>query len=469
MKQFIGRKQELQALETAYQQQGFQMTIVYGRRRLGKSTLLQQFVRDKKCVFYTAIRSSIERNLTLLGQRILQSLSPSLAGMSFDTLDQMLLFLTKESQKERLILVIDEFPYLAEQDPSILSVLQKYIDTQWLHGELYLILCGSSVSFMEDEVLSEKSPLFGRRTSQIRLEPFSYLEAAEFVPRYTAEEKAICYGVTGGVAKYLSLLDDAKPLDNNIIDLFFSKAGYLFEEPSNLLTQEFRNISTYSAVIEAVASGKTKQSEIADATHLDVTTVSHALHNLLVTNIIKKELAITEESNKKKTRYTLADTMFKFWYRFIPGAIDIISMGKGKIYYDTVVRPNLSDYMGPIFETMCRYYTLLQGIEGRFNCLITKVGRWWGTNPQKKEETDIDVVGLDPIGKNAVLGECKFKNEILNKKVFEALKERDGLIDHQYHTTQYLLFSKSGFSPWILEHASQEKILPISLETMYHQ
>ena len=125
------------------------------------------------------------------------------------------------SSEEHIIFVIDELPYLVEQEPAILSILQKAIDTEWQSGQMFLILCGSSISFMENEVLSEKSPLFGRRTAQMHLQPFSYLDAAKFVPSYTPEEKAICYGVTGGVAKYLSLLDEGKSLDENLIDLFF--------------------------------------------------------------------------------------------------------------------------------------------------------------------------------------------------------------------------------------------------------
>ena len=196
--------------------------------------------------------------------------------MVFQNLEQLFSFLAQKCQKERIVFILDEFPYMAEEYPSLLSILQKAIDTEWQQGQMYLILCGSSLSFMEEKVLSEKSPLFGRRTSQLKLGPFSYLEAADFIPDCSFEEKAICYGVTGGVAKYLSLWDKDRSLDQNITDLFFQKSGYLFEEPANLLTQEFRNISSYSAIIEAVASGKTRPAEIADAAHLDSSATSHA-------------------------------------------------------------------------------------------------------------------------------------------------------------------------------------------------
>lgn len=469
IQQFIGRKKELNSLERLYRQDGFQMTVIYGRRRVGKSTLLQQFIRDKRAVYYTAVRSSSQRNLELLSQRVLETLTPELQGISFTSYEQLFSFLTKQAQQQRTVFIIDEFPYLAEQDESLLSVLQKYIDTEWLQGQMYLILCGSSVSFMEDEVLSEKSPLFGRRTSQLRLQPFNYLESAEFVPAYTAEEKAVVYGVTGGVAKYLSLFDDAQSLDDNLKQLFFSTTGYLYEEPTNLLTQEFRNIASYNAIIEAVASGRTKMSTIADLTHMDTPKVTHAMHNLIETGIVRKEYAITDERNRKKVKYVLADNMFRFWYQFVAPDLDIIEFGRGDVHYDNIVKPRLSNYMGEVFEEMCRYYTMLLGTSGKLACLVTKVGKWWGTNPKKREETDIDVVGLDIRERKAILGECKYKNEILDKKIFEQLRDRNGLIDQQYRVVQYLLFSKSGFSEWIMENREQEAILPITLEQMYQE
>ena len=228
-------------------------------------------------------------------------------------------------------------------------------------------------------------------------------------------------------------------------------------------------IASYSAIIEAVASGRTKLNEIADLTKLETSAVSHAVANLVNTGILKKEYAITDEGNKRKVKYSLADHMFRFWYQFVAPHIDIIDMGAGRLHYERLVKPRISGYMGEVFEDMCRYYALLLGVQGKLPCLVTKTGKWWGTNPAKKEETDIDVVGLDLVSKEAILGECKFKNEVLDKKVFEQLKDRHGLIDHRYRVVKYLLFSKSGFSDWILEQQEKEDILAIDLEEMYRE
>ena len=467
MKRFIGRKKELESLERTFMTPGFTMTVIYGRRRVGKSTLIREFVKDKRAVYFTATKAGIERNLELLGREVMKTAAPGMPALRFADIDELFRFIGQSCMHEKTVLVIDELPFLAEADKSVLSIMQKYIDTQWIESQMYLIVCGSSISFMEDEVLREKSPLFGRRTSQIRLDVFSYPEAALFVPNFTDEEKAVCYGVTGGVAKYLSLFDDSKSLDENISALFFDKSGYLYEEPGNLLAQEFRNVAIYADVISAIAAGANKVHEIASKTHIDPAAALHVLSNLSETGIVEKVRALTDEKNKKKVQYVLKDNMFRFWYRFVPEGMGAIELGFGNNYYLNDVKPQINDYMANVFEEMCRYYTLYMGVTGGLGCFVTSVGKWWGTNPSKKEQTDIDVVGLDTSSGKAVLGECKYRNEPVGRGVYEELIERNGLISNEYVTAQYLLFSKAGFTDWLLTHADENMTTLISLKDMY--
>lgn len=467
MDKFIGRKAELRELEERYQSSGFQMTVIYGRRRIGKSTLIKEFIKDKRAVYYTATKAGINKNIELWGKQALAVFAPEMNTLSFQSIDDLLLFLGKHSEEERSVVVIDELPYLAETDKSILSVLQNYMDNHWMHGQMFLILCGSSVSFMENEVLSEKSPIFGRRTSQIKLEAFDYLESAEFVPAYSYEEKAVCFGITGGTAKYLSMLDDKKSLDENIVQLFFRKTGYLYEEPNNLLTQEFRNVSTYNDIIGAIASGANKVNEIADKAHVEQSVAVHALQNLIATGIVLKEHAITDESNKKKVQYVLKDSMFRFWYKFVPDGMGAIELDRGEVFYQNVVKPKISEFMGSVFEEICRHYTLICGVEGKWDCFVTNVGRWWGTHAKRRETTDIDVVGLDKAAKKAVLGECKYRNELIDKKIYEELLEKNGLISKEYTVVQYILFSKSGFTEWVVEHCESDCVKMVGLGELF--
>lgn len=195
-----------------------------------------------------------------------------------------------------------------------------------------MILCGSALSFMEKKILSEKSPLFGRRDLQIKLEAFNYLDAAKFVPNYSNEDKAIYYGITGGVAKYLSMIDPKKSMDENIVRLFFRTDGYLYDETRNLLTQEFSDISLVNNIVEQIAFGENTLNTIARKIGEKEPTVLYSLDKLINVGLIEKRKCITDEKNKKKTQYVLRDYMFKFWYEFIPKATSVIKMGQGEIY-----------------------------------------------------------------------------------------------------------------------------------------
>lgn len=473
---FIGRERELQSLETVYAKEGFGMTVIYGRRRVGKSTLITEFIKEKKAIFYTATKVGADRNLELFAKQVLDVVDPDYSGVAFSSLENVLDILTKRTSVSdaKVILVIDELPYWAEKDEALLSILQKYIDTQWLDKNLMLILCGSALSFMENKVLSEKSPVFGRRDSQIKLEAFNYRDSALFVPNYSPEDKAVCYGVTGGVAKYLAMIDSTKSLDDNIKRLFFNTDGYLFDETKNLLTQEFADVTLVNNIIEQVASGENTLNIIASKVKEKDATVLYSLDKLIDVGLVEKKKCITEEKNKKKTQYVLKDHMFKFWYEFIPKAISVIEMGQGELYYEKVVKPQLHAFMGSVFEEMCRYYTLEHGIQGAFGSFITEVGTWWGveqlqddTGKWYQQATDIDVVGLSTVDNTAVIGECKFKNEKIDRGVYETLLGRARLIAGKYNVTKYLLFSLSGFTDWF-DTQDKTNIVLITVEDMYH-
>jgi AAA+ ATPase superfamily predicted ATPase len=472
---FLGREKELESLETVYKKEGFGMTVIYGRRRVGKSTLIREFVKEKRVIFYTATKVGPDRNLALFTKEVLEVLDPAISVASFPTFESILDLITDRIHDDdsKTVLVIDELPYWAEKDEALLSVLQKYIDTRWLHKNLMLILCGSVLSFMEKKVLSEKSPVFGRRDSQIKLEAFNYREAALFVPGYSFENKAICYGVTGGVAKYLSLFDAGKSLDDNIIRLFFSTDGYLYDETKNLLTQEFSDVTLVNNVIEQVASGENTLSNIASKVHESEASVVYSLEKLIDVGLVEKRKCITEEKNKKKTHYVLKDHMFAFWYKFIPKAVSVIEMGQGRTYYEKVVKPQLHSYMGSIFEDMCRYYTLGKGITGAFGSFITETGTWWGVEQLTDDEgkkyrqtADIDVVGISSVDGTAVCGECKFKNEKAGKEIYETLIRRSRLLSGNYTVTKYLLFSLAGFTSWF-DTADTPNLRLITVRDLY--
>ena len=470
---FIGRERELASLKEFYDKDGIGMTVIYGRRRIGKSTLITEFIKDKKSIFYTATKVGKSRNLELFSKQVVDLFMPGIEDISFHTTEAVFDFINKNMGDEKIVLVIDELPYWAERDDALLSVLQKYIDTVWNDKNLKVILCGSALSFMENKVLSEKSPLFGRRDSQIKLEAFNYLDAAKFVPDYTNEDKAICYGITGGVAKYLAMIDPEKSMDENIVKLFFRTDGYLYDETRNLLTQEFSDISIVNNIVEQIASGENTLNTIAGKIGEKEQTVLYSLDKLINVGLVEKKKCMTEEKNKKKTQYVLKDSMFKFWYAFIPKATSVIEMGQGEVYYQKIVRPALHSFMGSIFEEMCRYYTLMKGITGEYGCFITSTGSWWGTEhitdkngDIRTQSADIDVVAISETDKKAVIGECKFKNEKIDKGIYETLLRRGKLITAKYKVAKYIFFSLSGYTDWFTS-LSDENVLLHTLDSLY--
>nr|AGS52198.1 archaeal ATPase [uncultured bacterium contig00052] len=440
---FFGRKSELSELEGIYNSGSFEFVAVYGRRRVGKSTLLEYFAQNKKTVFFRAIEADGKRNLMLFSQAIFECAEIP-AEASFESWEAGFEYV-KNMANERLVLVMDEYPYLAQAEKSISSILQKYCDTAFKKSKLMLILCGSSMSFMENQVLGYKSPIYGRRTAQMKIEPMGYLDSAKFVPRYSIEQKAIVFGLTGGIPKYLELFDDSVPLKKNIIKNFFSRTGYLYEEPSNLLKQELREPQKYNSIIEAIAVGASKLNDIASKTGLETGAASVYVSSLISLGIVNKESAITEEGNKRKTIYSLADTMFLFWYRHVFGNRFSVISGNAENFYDTEIHPGLQQFMGRVFEKICREYLMIQNSKNKLPFPLTQIGWWRGANPQTRSEEEIDIVGINNKQNSVLLCECKFRNAKTDLSVLKALQEKSFHFAN-YANRHFMLFSKSKFA-----------------------
>jgi AAA+ ATPase superfamily predicted ATPase len=368
--------------------------------------------------------------------------------------------------KEPLVLVIDEYPYLAQAERSISSILQHYCDQFFKKRPIMIILCGSSMSFMENQVLGYQSPLYGRRTAQMKITSLGFASAAAFVPRYSLEKKALVFGITGGIPKYLELFSDSLSLKENIIRNYLTPAGYLYEEPSNLLKQELREPAKYNLIIEAVARGASRLNEIATKTGLDTSAASNYITSLISLGIMQKETAITEEKNKRKTLYRLADTMFVFWYRYVFGAEFSILTGDAASLFDTEISPDLSRFMGPVFETMCAEYVGKANLANSLPFKVRQLGRWWGTNPETRSEEEIDLVGINDTESKALFCECKYRNQLFDIQTLNSLMEKAGRWQN-YRNKYFMLFSKSGFTQKVLSTARQNNIQLVRLEEMY--
>ncbi len=448
---FIGRKKEMEKLNQLYASGKFEFAVVYGRRRIGKTTLITEFCKEKKAVYYMASESTGKENLENFSRAVFEVTAPGFDMPAFQSFDALFRYIGQHLQ-ERLILVIDEYPYLAESDRSVSSVLQAYIDQYWKETPLMLILCGSSMSFMEYQVLGYKSPLYGRRTAQFRLQPFTFAETTQFLPGYNKEDQAVIFGVTGGIPEYLSRILPERSLDDNMIDLFFSASGRLFEEPSNLLKQELKNFAIYNAVIGAVAKGRSRLNEIATTVGEETSSCSNQLNALISLGLIKKEVPSTESPTSRKTIYRLKDNMFLFWYRFVSPNISNIERGLGEQVYRHKVKPQISDFMGSVFEKICIQYLYREDVIGKAPFFYGNLGRWWGTDPRSRTQAEIDIVGTE--GDSILLGECKWRKEKTDTAVLEKLVGYGDMFPQK--DRWYYLFSKSGFDENVLGKAEKD-------------
>ena len=240
-------------------------------------------------------------------------------------------------------------------------------------------------------------------------------------------------------------------MDENIINLFFDESGRLFDEPSNLLKQELKEPATYHSIISAIASGASRMNEIATKTGLETSGCSNQISSLIALGIVRKEVPITESSSSKKTLYHLDDNMFLFWYRFVRPNLSSIIRGIGETIYETLVRPQLSDFMGSVFEEICQQYLYLPEVYTTLPFPIGNSGRWWGNNPAKKRQEEIDIMAVQE--SRALFCECKWRNSPVTLDVIELLKERGELF--QYTDKYYILFSKSGFTEQVLDYAEK--------------
>ena len=447
---FIGRERELNALERLYQSNKFEFAVIYGRRRVGKTALINKFIDDKNAIYFMGVESNAKQNLENLSKSIMEYVSGTEIDSIFSSFQSALEYVFKLAEKERIILAIDEYPYVARSSKSLASTLQLLIDKYKDKSKLMLILCGSSMSYMEDHVLAYKAPLYGRRTAQMKHVPFDFEETCHYFKNFSDEGKVLIYGVVGGTPQYLLQIDDNLSVEENIKNTFLNPVSFLYEEPINLLKQEVREPAIYTAVIAAVATGASRMSEISGKVGEDTNVCSMYLKNLINLGIVQKETPYGEKASRKSV-YSIEDNMFRFWYRFVFENNSIIARGAADLVYKRI-EPQLSDYMGKVFEEICRQYLWKQLLSGNCPVEFASLGRWWGNNPKEKRQEEIDIMG-EQDKNTALFAECKWTNEKVDLGVLETLVKRSELFN--YKTKHYYLFSKSGFTKGCIAKANE--------------
>jgi len=435
---FIDRERELEFLERAYSSNRAEFLVVYGRRRIGKTELLLHFARDKPHVYFLATERPYRDNLRELQRLLSEFLGDRLFGkIAFEDIDELLMAFAERIGDERAILIIDEFPLLIGHHRPVLSLLQKAWDLKLSETRIMLILCGSSVSAMESEVLAYKSPLYGRRTGQWRLTEIPFFHIGEFLPGYTVENLVKVYGITGGIPAYLLQFDPKKGFDENVVERVLSKGAFLYEEAEFLLREELREPANYFAILHAIASGRSRFGEIVNSTGLDKSLVSKYLAVLQRLGIVEREVPVTAtlKEASKKGLYSITDNYFAFWFRYVLPNKGYLEAGLAEEVWERS-KSDFNVYMGSVFKRLIRNPEVFLRLTGfRF----TKLGRWW----RKGEE--IDLLALNEREKKALFVEVKWKNLSLKEArgILKDLEKKVELVGLEGWEKGYGLVAKS--------------------------
>lgn len=443
---FVGRNPELALLEKLYNSKKFEMLIMHGRRRVGKSYLLGHFAKlhRKNTVYFTGDKSSEKTNVQTFCDELNKVLHAGDFVNSFEKWSDVYSFLKNTEISERLVIIIDEFTYLYNSNPAYDSGLQIAIDTILRKKNIFLILCGSEVSVIEDIIDNSSKPLYGRKTAEIKLMPFSYKDAQAFFPNYSNEEVITVYSIAGGIPFYLSLFDSRCSIKENIVTHCLSTTGVLFNEIETLLRMELKETYFYKNIMLAINAGASTFNLIKDKVGEEPAKVAKYLSVLCNLGFIKKENPCGQKQNSRNTLYSIYDNYFAFYFMFIFKKQNMLNgLISPELFYEReITKEKLNTFIGHRFEGVCESYLKDLFYNGKMPFFAENLGRWWGNNPVLKKQEEIDILAIDD--ENALFCECKYTSEKFDEKQLKDLEDSSLCINRE--KKYFMIFSKNGIS-----------------------
>ncbi len=482
-----GRKKEHEMLLKACQAEGFKLLGISGRRGVGKTAFLKNFLKDRRHIFLTAREMTLERNIESFSRLLFKEagLEDLGMGLSLNNLQNMLSYIgisasrvsaaanrapsetaaqARPYKDERLTVVIDDFQYLENADPSFMQSFIRGVEYELANKDLVLIISAPSLEGFSGSVGKAGVSLSGS-FEIISLAPFDYLASSEFFPGYSNEEKLLAYGVTGGVPGYMSLFDMNRSARQNIASLFFEKRGALYEEPINILRREFRNVGLYNTLLDVIGKGAGRMNEISKGSGYDTPVISPAMKKLIAHGLVRKEIPVLNGDSKRDTSYVISDPLFGFWYGYVSGAVTEVEGGEGSRYFEEKVVPVLNGYLKEVFEKVCREYILLKAESGEIPVKLVRAGKWQSTD-QKKNTVRISVAAVDEKESTAVIGECHYRNSSMEPEAVDRCIENGKRINCEI--SEYYMFSKNGYYPSTLrKYRSDERVKLLTLKDLY--
>lgn len=447
---FLGREKEILVLEKEYARDGG-FVVIYGRRRIGKTTLIKQFIKSKTAFYFLATKEVESQSMKRFAGVIARTTGNSvLQKAAFSDWLDLFQAVADYKPNEKKVLVIDEFPYLVKVNDSFPSILQNAWDEILKDSNVMLILCGSLISMMKKHALSYESPLYGRRTAQMRIAPLPFTTVYEN-QKLSFEEAAEQYSITGGVPKYMEFFSDGQPLYKQIKENVLSKNGFLYEEPNFLLTDEVQVPTNYFSIIKVIADGNHKLGTIAGILGLETSALTPYLKTLSELGFIEKQVPVTEK-NAEKTRkglYFISDNFLRFWFRYVYPYKGELELDNTQISLDELDKDFKEKFVAFAYEDICKEIFARLCSDKAIDFTPSKIGSYWLND--KSGNTQIDVMAVDTVNKRLFAGECKYHNQPVDADVyFELVKKVDNSSEiksaFKGYTVIYGVFSKSGFT-----------------------
>ena len=459
----IARERELKEIKELCNSKKFEFLVMYGRRRVGKTEILKEISKEFNTIFFSAQEKNDLLNLSDFSEILRKHFKENYLPTFNNWENAFRYFAEKVKKGKREILIIDEFPYIANENATIKSVIQHIIDHDLKNENVMLVLCGSSVSSMEEGVLGSKSPLYGRATSKMEIKPLDYLDAFKFMGQYSLVDKFLTYGILGGIPHYLLQFDYKKDIIKNIGNSILKNNSILRDEPQTLLRMELREPATYNSILEAISSSRNRLNEISNCIHEESNKCLKYINTLKNIRIVEKQSPAGEKNDTKKSLYEISDNFIYFWYKFI---------FKNKSYYELLppekaakeIYDELSNYMGKVFEKISLQYMLRLAKNGKLPFVPQSFGKWWGNNKKIKKQDDIDILMISKDKKQGIFCECKFKNEKVSMSEYQDLILASENFTNLTNKYCYIV-SKSGFSKEV-EKLKSKNLRLVSLEDM---
>jgi len=444
MKTFVNRLDDLEFLQNQYDSPDASLVILYGRRRVGKTSLISEFGKDKNMLYFLATEEPESANRNSF-KSIVASYANNelLKAVDVDNWEIVFNALSQYQTSYKKLIVFDEFQYLGKSNPAFLSIFQKIWESLKKEN-IMMILCGSLISMMEAQTLAYDSPLYGRRTGQIKLKPIAFQHYHEFYHNKNFHELLEYYSITGGVPKYIELFsEDADiwtAIENNVINT----RNFLYEEPYFLLNQEVSEIGSYFAILRTIAAGNHKLGAIATVMGVKQTSLTRYLKTLIDLDILERDVPVTEENPEKCKRglYRIKDNFLNFWFMFIYPERSNIETGHTNQVMAKIREGFIMRQVSYVYEDVCRQMLWSLAIESDFPFKFNKVGRWW------ENSTEIDIVAFDSTGTDIIFGECKYTNEPMDVDVFYKLYEKKNVVKwkNDIRNESFIFFSKNGYT-----------------------